>query len=48
VVGGEASWWRRRLPLRGGGEGLSVLPVTWADDLLGAIEARTLWSRYGL
>lgn len=48
VVGGEAAWWRRRLPLRGGGEGLSILPATWADDLLGAIEARAFWNRYGL
>lgn len=47
VIGGEPAWWRRRLPLRGG-ETFSVLPATWADDLLGAVEARAFWNRYGL
>lgn len=48
LIGGEQSWWRRRLPLRGEGAGLSLLPAGWAEDLLGAVEARALWSRYGL
>jgi len=49
LVTGRESWLRRRLPFRGGeGEGLSLLPVSWADDLLGAVEARAWWNRYGL
>ncbi len=51
LVGASVSWWRRRLPFGGGGEsegGLSVLPETWADDLIGAVESRALWNRYGL
>jgi signal peptide peptidase SppA len=50
LVTGEVSWWRRRLPFRGGSEsdGFSLLPVTWADDAIAAVEARSLWNRYGL
>ncbi len=50
LVTGEVSWWRRRLPFRGGWEsdGFSLLPVTWADDVIAAVEARSLWNRYGL
>ncbi|NBN78908.1 S49 family peptidase [Microvirga tunisiensis] len=32
----------------GGGVAASLLPATYADDLMAAVEARTLWSRYGL
>ena len=48
AVGGEPAWWRRRLPFRGAGEGISILPPTWSDDLMATIEARAVWSRYGL
>ena len=44
VFGGEASWLRRRLGLAG----LERPSTAWTDDILGAIEARSLWSRYGL
>jgi signal peptide peptidase SppA len=51
-VGGERSWLRRRfagassefLPDGLGG----LLPGNWADDLLAAIEARSIWGRFGL
>jgi serine protease SohB len=49
LVAGRESWLRRRLAFRGeGADGLSLLPVSWADDLLGAVEARAWWNRYGL
>ncbi|HEX9465430.1 MAG TPA: S49 family peptidase [Alphaproteobacteria bacterium] len=54
VVGSERSWLRRRLladaVLRevGAGDPPSLLPVSWAEDLLAAIEARSLWNRFGL
>lgn len=44
VFGGEVSWLRRRLGLAG----LERPGAAWTDDILGAIEARVLWSRYGL
>ena len=44
VFGGEVSWLRRRMGLAG----LERPSVAWTDDILGAIEARSLWSRYGL
>lgn len=44
VFGGEVSWLRRRLGLAG----LERPGAGWTDDILGAIEARVLWSRYGL
>ena len=44
VFGGEVSWWRRRLGLAG----LERPGSTWTEDILGAIEARALWGRYGL
>ena len=49
VVGGDRSWLRRRF-LAGGGFDAppAILPVTWADDLLAAVEARSLWNRFGL
>jgi serine protease SohB len=51
VVGGERSWLRRRLQAGGYSDDdarPSILPINWADDLLGAVEARALWSRFGL
>lgn len=49
LVAGREPWLRRRLAFRGeGGEGLSLLPVNWADDLISAVEARAWWNRYGL
>jgi signal peptide peptidase SppA len=44
VFGGEVSWLRRRLGLAG----LERPGAGWTDDIIGAIEARVLWSRYGL
>ena len=44
VFGGEQSWVRRRLGLAG----LERPGAGWTDDILGAIESRALWSRYGL
>jgi signal peptide peptidase SppA len=51
-IGGERSWLRRRLSA-GSGEFLpqglpGLLPGSWADDLLAAIETRSLWGRFGL
>ena len=49
VVGGDRSWLRRRLLAGGGFEGpTSILPISWAEDLLAAVEARSLWNRFGL
>jgi len=49
LVAGREPWLRRRLAFRGeGADGLSLLPASWADDLLGAVEARAWWNRYGL
>jgi signal peptide peptidase SppA len=51
-VGGERSWLRRRLsagPADFLPDGLTgLMPGTWADDLLAAIETRSLWGRFGL
>lgn len=50
LVGGERSWLRRRF-LSAAADvdpGLSILPATWADDLLAAVEARLWWNRFGL
>ena len=44
VFGGEVSWLRRRLGLAG----LERPGAAWTDEIIGAIEARVLWSRYGL
>ena len=41
AVGGQRSWLMRRM-------GLSALPEDWAHDLIGAVEERALWARYGL
>jgi len=49
LIGGERSWLRRRLasgPLAG--DAPSILPATWAEDLLAAVEARLWWNRFGL
>jgi signal peptide peptidase SppA len=48
VVGGERSWLRRRLASDAALEGQSLLPSSWAEDVLGAVEARALWARFGL
>ncbi len=49
VVGGDRSWLRRRFLAGSSLDGSpSVLPATWAEDLLAAIEARSLWNRFGL
>ncbi len=41
VVGGQDSWLKRRF-------GLSSAPGGWAQDVLGTIEERLHWARYGL
>jgi hypothetical protein len=49
LVGGERRPWLR--PRLFGGslsDGFSGLPASWADDLLGAVEARVMWNRFGL
>jgi len=38
VVGGRRGWLERRLGMR----------ASWADDMLEAVEARSLWARFGL
>lgn len=51
LVGAERSWLRRRLALTGSPDlaGLpDVLGPRWADELVSTLEARTLWSRFGL
>ena len=52
-VKARKSWWRERLGtgagLSGSDQGaLSILPSSWATDLLAAIEERSLWGRFGL
>jgi len=51
-VGGERSWLRRRLSSGSTEflpEGLAgLLPGNWAEDLLAAVETRSLWGRFGL
>jgi len=53
LVHGERRWWRGRI--RTGSSGLpmpSMIPTGFADDmagaLIGAVEERALWSRFGL
>jgi signal peptide peptidase SppA len=48
MAGGWLSRMRRIPSLSRVGEGGGALPLALADDLLSAIEARALWSRYGL
>jgi len=43
-VDGARPWWRRRLPTGSA----PPAPQDWAAGLLGAVEERALWSRYGL
>jgi signal peptide peptidase SppA len=45
LVGDDRRWWWRRL---GRSSGTPGSPVEWADGVLWALEARSLWSRYGL
>ncbi|MFQ5984495.1 MAG: S49 family peptidase [Alphaproteobacteria bacterium] len=44
LIGAPRPWLRRRL----GVEGVAVSPADWASALLWELEARSLWSRYGL
>lgn len=49
LVGADRSWLRRRLLSASAGvEAGAVLPASWADDLLAAVEARLWWNRFGL
>jgi signal peptide peptidase SppA len=48
MAGGWLSRMRRMPTLSLPAEGGGALPLALADDLLSAIEARVLWSRYGL
>jgi signal peptide peptidase SppA len=49
LIGGPSPWWRRRSLLREGAAGFGGLPGSfWADDLINAVEQRSLWARFGL
>lgn len=48
VVGGGRSWLRRRLGLMSEGSPTFGLPADWVPELIAALEARALWSRFGL
>ncbi|MEQ9518138.1 MAG: S49 family peptidase [Parvibaculum sp.] len=52
LVGGPRAWWRRRSSITSemsGFQGLtSAAPGHFAGDLLASLEARSLWSRFGL
>ena len=45
-------WWKGRVGLEGGlastGAAASILPSNWANDLIAALEERSLWGRFGL
>jgi signal peptide peptidase SppA len=41
LVGAQRGWLMRRLRL-------SIMPEDWARDLIGAVEERALWARFGL
>jgi hypothetical protein len=45
----STSWFRRRRSVfaEGGGFEFGFSPGSWAADLISAIEARALWSRFG-
>jgi hypothetical protein len=45
----STSWFRRRRSVfaEGGGLEFGFSPGSWAADLISAIEARALWSRFG-
>lgn len=55
-VGGARPWWRRAQgigisPSRGEADLPQIsaqISATWAEDLMAALEARSLWSRFGL
>ena len=54
--GAGCGWSARRRPGSGAGSGRiptawlprGLLPESWADDVVSAVEARSLWSRFGL
>ena len=48
VVGAERGWLRRRLGFADMGRGPVSSPMDWAPELLASLEARALWSRFGL
>jgi len=49
LIGGPSPWWRRRAFMREGTAGFhGVTGSFWADDLINAVEQRSLWARFGL
>lgn len=54
LISSERGWLRRRLGLLGwagwltGSGGDGTIPVSLADDVVSALEARALWARFGL
>lgn len=46
VMTAEKSWIKRRLGVRQ--DDISMLPPSWAADMIAAMEERSLWSRFGL
>ncbi len=49
LIDGERSWLRRRLMAGAAADSLpALLPGGWAEDVISAVEARSLWSRFGL
>lgn len=48
LIGAERSWLRRRFASAESDIDRSLLPATWAEDLLAAAEARLWWNRFGL
>ncbi len=49
LVGGPAPWWRRRSFFRESSAAFGALSgPLWADDLITAVEHRSLWARFGL
>lgn len=48
LVGAERSWLRRRFASAASEIEPAILPATWAEDLLAAVEARLWWNRFGL
>ncbi|HYB09691.1 MAG TPA: S49 family peptidase [Alphaproteobacteria bacterium] len=48
VVSGERGWLRRRLGLATVDAPAFAWPADWAPELIASLEARALWSRFGL